>query len=65
MDFAMPALETTEIAVESPNRANDSTLPSSSVPSLEHSIEQLKNFVRRQPQTSAGVLAYWLSSENR
>ena len=60
----MKTLETAEFAAKLQYRSNDATAKSPSVESLESRIELLKNFVRRRPQTSAGVLAYWLRSEN-
>jgi hypothetical protein len=61
----MPAFETTEDAAESCSQLNAAPRHSQPAETLETRIEQLKTFVRRRPQTSAGVIAYWLTCENR
>jgi hypothetical protein len=60
----MKTLETAEFAAKLQNRSNEAAAKSPSVESLESRIELLKNFVRRRPQISAGVLSYWLRNEN-
>jgi hypothetical protein len=60
----MPAIENLEFAVEVAPLSNDKAVQLVPCGTLTDRIEKLKALIRRHPQTSAGVLAYWLRGEN-